>query len=182
MYTGEQKREYDREYARKNREKLNARRRELYAADPEKRAAQRAKAKQWRVDNPEKYAEQMARADKAKVNARSMEWYRANKERAAATQRRNKLKREYGLTLEQFEAMLTAQSGRCAICKVEMTEPHVDHDHKTGLIRGLLCMPCNSALGMFRDSTESLAAAIAYLTSSSSGAISTTNRTPSSEL
>lgn len=181
MYTGDQKREYDREYKRRNREQINARRRELYAADPERSRSQVAKTKAWREANPEKYQAQLVARDREKVNERSREWYRANLERAKATQRRNKLKREYGLTLEQFDAMLTAQSGLCAICGRSMTPPHVDHDHTTGAVRGLLCQPCNTALGLLQDSTETLAAALRYLTSSSSGVTSTTNSERSNE-
>lgn len=164
MYTGEKKREYDREYKRKNREKINARRRELYAADPQRRSSQVAKTKAWREANPEKYQAQLDARDREKVNQRSREWYQANLERAAKTTRRNKLRREYGLTLEQFDAMLTAQAGLCAICQREMTPPHVDHDHSTGVVRGLLCQPCNTALGLFQDDPEILATAAAYLT------------------
>jgi len=63
--------------------------------------------------------------------------------------------------------VLAAQEGACAICKV--TAPggqgtfHVDHDHKTGAIRGLLCHHCNTALGKFKDSPILLETAIAYL-------------------
>jgi hypothetical protein len=96
----------------------------------------------------------------------------ANPERLAVINRRSKLKRAFGISLEQYDAMLAAQGGRCGICgtgeptgKRGILGPvfHVDHCHKTGKIRGLLCASCNPALGAFGDSAERLAAAIAYL-------------------
>ena len=58
--------------------------------------------------------------------------------------------------------MIRAQSGVCAICK---TEPavHVDHDHVSGLIRGVLCFNCNGGLGQFKDDPTNLTRALAYL-------------------
>ena len=62
--------------------------------------------------------------------------------------------------------MLAAQGGVCAICHQPRPEErtlHVDHDHSTGAIRGLLCFTCNNALGDFRDSSELFHAAAGYL-------------------
>ena len=71
---------------------------------------------------------------------------------------------KYGLTFEQFSAMLDEQEGRCAICAAEFDEePMVDHDHKTHKVRGLLCKNCNTGLGMFRDSPRLLKGAALYL-------------------
>lgn len=71
---------------------------------------------------------------------------------------------KYGLTFEQFSAMLDQQEGRCAICREEFDEePMVDHDHSTRRVRGLLCKPCNTGLGMFRDRASLLMAAKDYL-------------------
>ena len=72
------------------------------------------------------------------------------------------LKRRYGLSEQDVESMKLRQDGRCAICKV--AEPsHVDHDHKTSQVRGLLCFNCNRALGYFEDDLERLAVAAVYL-------------------
>lgn len=73
---------------------------------------------------------------------------------------------KYGLTVEQYDAMLAAQGGVCAICVYSPLtgKPlHVDHDHRTNKVRGLLCGNCNTALGMFEDDPETLTSAIAYL-------------------
>lgn len=71
-------------------------------------------------------------------------------------------KSRYGLTDDAYRSMLDSQSNTCAICKEE-TQLHVDHDHSTGRVRGLLCGPCNRGIGMLRDSVPRLEAAIEYL-------------------
>lgn len=68
----------------------------------------------------------------------------------------------YGLPLGSYDKMLEEQNNKCAIC-MERKSLVIDHDHKTGNVRGLLCMSCNSALGKFKDSELILASAIRYL-------------------
>lgn len=73
---------------------------------------------------------------------------------------------KYGLTREQFDALSETQKGLCAICSGPSRGKKrlsVDHDHETLDIRGLLCDPCNTGLGMFRDNPDLLFAAIRYL-------------------
>jgi len=76
-------------------------------------------------------------------------------------------KRKYGITLEDYDAMLEKQGGCCAICKSETSKRNdyfmVDHDHETGAVRGLLCSPCNSAIGLLGDNISTLQNAINYL-------------------
>lgn len=74
----------------------------------------------------------------------------------------------YGLSQEQFEALLATQDGRCAICGSadwpgKHRRPYVDHCHKTGAVRGLLCGKCNNGLGMYDDDPARLRAAADYL-------------------
>lgn len=59
--------------------------------------------------------------------------------------------KKYGLSVEDYNAMLIAQEGRCAICKriKKKLNLAVDHNHKTGAVRGLLCAPCNRHVGWF---------------------------------
>jgi len=79
--------------------------------------------------------------------------------------REKNLRLRYGLTLELYERMLAEQGG-CAICRRELDgarDTVVDHDHNTGAVRGLLCRPCNTLLGMAQDRADVLESALAYL-------------------
>lgn len=75
-------------------------------------------------------------------------------------------KHSYGITPEQYQAMVDAQGGQCAVCGDVVADSglHVDHCHSTGKIRGLLCRHCNLALGNMRDDVSRLRRAITYLT------------------
>jgi hypothetical protein len=77
------------------------------------------------------------------------------------------LKRAYGLTVEGYFAILSAQGGGCAICGKTSEEQGrklaVDHCHATGKVRGILCDPCNQGLGSYRDNVTLLRRAIEYL-------------------
>jgi hypothetical protein len=74
----------------------------------------------------------------------------------------------YGVTPGQYQAMLTKQGDRCAICRADDwpgkgRRPHTDHDHLTGRFRGILCGRCNNGLGMFGEDAARLRAAADYL-------------------
>ena len=76
------------------------------------------------------------------------------------------LRRNYGITLEEYNSRVVKQKGVCAICKkstISKRRLAVDHCHTTGKVRGLLCSGCNTALGQVRDDTTTLRAMIAYL-------------------
>ena len=85
--------------------------------------------------------------------------------------RKKMLQHNYGLTVKRYEEIFKTQGGACAICLKPETAMHrgkikllaVDHDHKTGQIRGLLCGGCNLGLGKFGDDVVVLTAAIRYL-------------------
>jgi len=74
---------------------------------------------------------------------------------------------KWGMPWEDLQALWESQGHACAICRKTLELPHkrthVDHDHKTGAVRGVLCMHCNTGLGQFRDNTSLLQAAIEYL-------------------
>ncbi|GIJ23721.1 endonuclease VII domain-containing protein [Micromonospora lutea] len=72
------------------------------------------------------------------------------------------LRRRYGIGQREFDELLAEQGGVCAVCGDPDPE-HVDHDHRTGWVRGILCFNCNGGLGQFRDSPTRLARAITYL-------------------
>ena len=81
--------------------------------------------------------------------------------------RRMNLKRNFGISIEQYDKMLNYQENKCAICKVDYSKVSrrfaVDHCHITGKIRGLLCIECNRGLGAFDDSSKLLEKALKYL-------------------
>jgi hypothetical protein len=122
-------------------------------------------------------------ADPAKVKAQVKRWQQANPERVNATQRLRRAKpevklqaraghlmRKFGLTLEQYDAMLEAQDGGCFICGRPPRDDislHVDHDHSTGKVRGILCFCCNNALADFQDDPALLRKAASYVTRNS---------------
>jgi hypothetical protein len=75
------------------------------------------------------------------------------------------LKVTYGITISEYELILSAQGGKCAICRGGTSKRHfaVDHDHKTGEVRGLLCGRCNGGLAKFMDRRQNLWRAHRYL-------------------
>ena len=86
---------------------------------------------------------------------------RASKDRAGGS-RTYHLKRRYGLSAQDVDALVEAQGGLCPVCRTRTPE-HVDHDHLTGTVRGVLCSSCNQGLGNFRDDAATLRNAIDYL-------------------
>jgi len=75
---------------------------------------------------------------------------------------------KYGITVNDFKQMFNTQKGKCAICNEEPKTKrglHVDHDHKTGKVRGLLCHGCNVALGSFKEDVNLLNKAVEYIRS-----------------
>ncbi len=104
-------------------------------------------------------------ANKDKLREYGHKWYLANREKHIEYGLRNLLKKQYGLTLEQYNAMLADQHGLCAICKKPPTKRRldVDHDHADGHVRQLLCERCNKGLGCFEDRLELLEAALRYM-------------------
>jgi hypothetical protein len=73
------------------------------------------------------------------------------------------LRQAYGISREQYESMYADQRGCCAICHEPDLVLGVDHNHGSGVVRGLLCRDCNFGLGFFKDKVRLLAAAIVYL-------------------
>ena len=74
--------------------------------------------------------------------------------------------RKYGITVEDYEAMVLKTEGCCYICDSPpppTKSNSIDHDHKTGKVRGILCHRCNTALGLLEDSVATLKRAITYL-------------------
>ena len=97
------------------------------------------------------------------INSAALARYHADPDRA----RNNQLKRKFGITAKQYDAMYQEQAGRCGICAVHQSELTkrlaVDHNHATGKVRGLLCDDCNIGLGKLKDSPSILRKALNYL-------------------
>lgn len=87
--------------------------------------------------------------------------------------RRSTLKKRYGITVTDYDAMVEAQNGLCAICERKSSgggrtpdsRLAVDHNHETGKVRALLCGMCNQGIGMFKEDVEIMQRAIDYLNS-----------------
>lgn len=119
------------------------------------------------------------RAQKDRNNANLRAWHKNNPEKSAEyslryrtpellqSKRDERRFRNYGLTPDQFGALLASQSSQCAICATDTPGGrgafHVDHCHTSLRLRGLLCSNCNTGLGKFKDSVAVLQSAIGYL-------------------
>lgn len=121
----------------------------------------------------------MANKDKEKTKERARQWYWDNKDIARKCNKKWKQehkdelkekakiadrKRKYGLTLEQIDEILITQDHRCAICRKLLKESRrcIDHNHKTGKVRGILCVRCNAGLWPMEDENY-LEKALVYL-------------------
>ena len=138
-------------------------------ADPIKKSAN---AKRYRAQDPEKI-----KAQKKAERIRNADRYRERNKRRYAENKlkfqENSLKYRFGLTLEQFDQMYANQSGCCSICgehrkTIRDNVPKhqrlcVDHDHSNGKVRSLLCINCNSGLGLFKEDVARLIEAACYV-------------------
>ena len=102
----------------------------------------------WQQENPERH------------RARQREFAESGKKKIS--DRKSHLKRKYGLSLEGFDELLAAQRGGCAICGKPEAD-NVDHDHRTGRVRGILCWNCNIAIGQLEDDSDRARAVADYL-------------------
>ncbi len=128
---------------------LQQKRREFRATNREQLKAWK---KNWELANPEKVAA-----------ARAVRRVRRKRQELAAS-----LRHRYQFSVADYEALLAQQGGKCAICSTVRGSDqghrlYLDHDHKTGRVRGLLCKRCNSALGYMADDSDRLRRAAQYL-------------------
>lgn len=95
------------------------------------------------------------------------EWSRKHKGRYREKQKEYSLKKNHGITLEQYNELFINQNGCCKICNRHQSEFKrslaVDHDHKTNKIRGLLCHHCNKGIGHFFENPSIMESAISYI-------------------
>jgi hypothetical protein len=120
------------------------------------------KKKDWVVANPIK-VKSIKKRYKDNNKLKLSEYYKMNKD----VWREGQLKRHYGLTIEQYDDILSKQNGKCAICGTDSCstgkQMAVDHNHETGEIRGILCAACNIGIGMMKDDVSLIRKALTYL-------------------
>lgn len=120
-----------------------------YASDP---AKYKAMVKRWQQANPERVNENH------RVNNARPERKRALRDQY--------YRRTFGISADDFDALLDGQGGGCAVCgsvPERAASLHLDHCHDSGAIRGILCLSCNQGLGKFRERADLLDAAARYL-------------------
>lgn len=128
----------------------------------------------YRMNHPESNRVHQAKYKlkyRERVLFRAREWAKKsrkeNPERHHINDRKLALMKNYGVTVGQYDSMFASQGGLCAICskpeKAKRGYLCVDHDHSTGMVRGLLCYRCNAALGQVGDSVDVLTKMIEYL-------------------
>jgi len=140
------------------------RRRKRYAEDADYRAKTRAYHNAWHAANKDRVNAELRRkrAEDHEFNRKQRDYYAKSRGKAW-------LKYYYGISVEEYDALLARQKGKCAICREKPSPGEtlcVDHCHVTGKIRGLLCRGCNCGLGNFRDDPRRMQAGIAYLEAS----------------
>jgi hypothetical protein len=95
------------------------------------------------------------------------QWKINNPGKVKLYNKKSGLKRFYGITVEEYDLLFNKQEGKCLICDKHQSEFKrafdVDHNHKTGIIRGLLCGGCNLLIGNAKEDVNILAQAINYL-------------------
>ena len=142
----EENKEYMRSYYAENKDGWNKR-------TPEQREKYLAARRERYANDPEL---------RARIREQNRKYADDGRKRGA------RIKREFGVTDEQYNSMLQRQDGGCAICGKPEADTrghklHIDHCHDTGLVRGLLCASCNTGIGKFRDNISFLDRAIEYL-------------------
>lgn len=115
------------------------------------------KRARWESENPDRFEQSKAERKTDKVK----------KDRDYLVDRRKNLKTRYNMSLDDYDSLLKAQDYRCKLCNKEhMTNNkrlYVDHCHRTGKVRGLLCSNCNLSLGQIGDTIESVEKILKYL-------------------
>ena len=181
---------YDRWYRQKNRARILAGKRryrlEHKQEIAEYRLAHRADAKKYRLAHKAEravYSKTYQKKHKIKLSVYNHNYTKNHKPERVGYSRRYALnhpakttecwrrchrKRAYGLSHVEYLEMLSSQNNRCKLCRIKFGEkreniPHVDHNHVTGKVRGLLCRSCNLGLGNFKDNPIIMNRAIEYV-------------------
>jgi hypothetical protein len=121
--------------------------------------------RKWASENPDKVKNHLNKT-RVKNKDKNKEKIREDYKKNPTKYKNQFLKYRYGITLDEYNQMLISQNGVCEICNQKCPSGYalsVDHCHKTGKVRGLLCVECNTGIGKLQDSVEILSKAISYL-------------------
>lgn len=149
------------------------------ATPEEKKARKRARRLRWRELHPEQWREEKRRyqrryyARKQAALGKTTTTYRLKiPDPGTINFSRGSGPSKYGISQEDFDALFKQQEGRCAICDTQLKRPwteghrhkaHIDHCHRSGAVRGILCTNCNTGIGLFHDDVWKLKRAVQYL-------------------
>jgi hypothetical protein len=152
MQTKEERKKKRKQYRKDNAEKINAYQKQYYldnATEIKKRSIKQKK--KYRQENVEKIKKYQKEYDKN--NSKRKKY--------------SHIKRDFGITENEYDLIFAKQEGKCAICGKHQNEFKtplgIDHDHETGKVRGLLCFNCNTGIGKLKDDITILEKAIEYL-------------------
>jgi len=113
------------------------------------------------------YSKNYYKSNRESVLKKQKIYYELNKTEIINKNRNRYLKRKFGITIDDYNEMLTLQLSGCSICGKSINDNgnklDIDHDHKTGKVRGLLCKNCNKGIGLFYENINILEGAINYI-------------------
>ena len=132
--------------------------------------------RKWRAANKEKnakyqneYHKEYRKKNREKLDARNIQWRKENYQQDKDTMFEARLRRRYNLTLKEYNNLIAEQNNCCKVCGKHGSDNktgklYIDHCHTTNKVRGLLCMECNTALGLLKDDTKRIESLLSYLT------------------
>jgi len=158
------------EYRKKHKNILSIKRRKYYLKNKEKAQVTRKKYYKTHRNQMLEKNKQYREKNRDKIALREKKYYEQNKEKITLYYREYKCKKKYGITLEEKNQMLLEQDGKCLGCNKNLINPkdcHLDHDHNTKKIRGILCGNCNKVLGLASDNPKTLTTLARYVVDNS---------------
>lgn len=154
--------EYQKQYYEKNKKKILARTAEYKKNNKEKVIEHRKNYKDRQKIKNKEYRE----LHKEELKEYNKQYRIDNREKVNELNSKSIIKNRYGLKISDIKEMAIRQQYRCAICENKFhsnKNMHIDHDHKTGKVRMLLCKKCNNGIGFFDDDTVRIEKAILYI-------------------
>lgn len=174
-------REYNKKYRLEHKEELKIKQREYnkkyyqkHKDDPIYKEKMRERSNKWHQEHQELEKERKKKdylRNKEKYRIKNKNWRKnlKNKEKQKIYNKKSHLKIRFGLSVEEYDTMIKKQNNKCASCGITFNEnnnserPCIDHDHKIGKIREILCNNCNLTLGIMSDDAEKLINLVKYL-------------------